>query len=577
MPAPLSDRRLATVYASLERKLEREPRTTIGKDQALELLAELGDRTGKSAKAMLTELRAPGLTVPQQAALVKTGLTSDERADLKALLTSGKVPLAPAARALFEAVLGGAPVARDATLSAEATAGSGVRGTTKPNATIEAVNVSAAAGSGHDVFVLGQADDLGRFSARLTGPQRPKEGDFVRLRARFDDGTTSDWLTVQAAGVDARPAALLVNRLELAPSSSGKVSVRTRDDEQHLSEPGATLAFKNVRTGDVERITLDDLGKLPKGFTLSGKAGDRFSIAVSDGATNKALKDVAGFITVAGGSRSGDLAPTPALHKDELNKDGTPKMTKKTFSGPLFRDGVGMADVHQGSLANCSFPAAVAAVAKVDPTLLQKIMKDNGDGTFTVTFTQRDWDTGRTKKVPVTVDADLWIKPDKGTPVYGRGGTDMQPETMELWFPLLEKAYAQWKGSYDTVGNGGVASDVFEELTGKASDYYDLNARTNPDTLWKRITSAVDDGRPIAVGTHEEKGPVHYTNTGVFGDHAYSLIGYQTEGTKRFVVLRNPWGDTEPKNNGPDDGVFKLPFDRFMDLFANVMTLAPDA
>ncbi len=576
MPAPLSDRRLASVYASFERQLAKEPRTTIGKDQALVLLAELADRAGKTSTDLLKELRTPGLSLQQQAALVKKGLTTDERSDLKALLTDGSVPLAPAARELFEAVLGGAPIAHDATLDAVVTAGTGVRGTTKPNATIEAVNLSAAAGSGHDVFVLGQADDQGRFSAKLSGPQRPKEGDFVRLRARFDDGSTSDWVTVQADGRDARPAGLLVNRVELSVAASGKVSVTSRDEERHLSEPGATLSFTNLRTKSVETVKLDENGQLPKGFSLAGKAGDRFSISVTDGVHDKAMKQVAGYVTVAGGSRAGDLVPTPALHKDELNKDGTPKVTKKTFSGPLIRDGISMADVHQGSLADCYFPAAVAAVANARPELLQKLIRDNGDGTFTFTFTQRDWATGRTKKVPVTVDGDLYVKPEKGTPIYGRGGVDQRPETMELWFPLLEKAYAQWKGSYDVMGSGGVASDVFEELTGEAADYYDLNARTNPDSLWQRITSAIDDKRPIATGTHEEHGPVHYTNTGVFADHAYSIVGYQTEGSKRFVVLRNPWGDTEPRNNGPDDGVFKVDLEKFMHLFANVMTIAKE-
>ena len=83
--------------------------------------------------------------------------------------------------------------------------------------------------------MLGQADGDGRFSAKLAGPQRPKEGDFVRLRARFDDGSTSDWVTVQAEGRDARPAGLMVNRLELSTSSSGKVSVTSRDDERLIN------------------------------------------------------------------------------------------------------------------------------------------------------------------------------------------------------------------------------------------------------------------------------------------------------------------------------------------------------
>jgi hypothetical protein len=575
MPVSLNDRRLASLYASLERRHARDASVTLGHDQALELLAEVADRPGRPATTLLEELRTPGLSEDQQVALVKQGLTTGERADLKAVLTKGEVPLSPAARRFLEAVVGGALIAKDASLDVMTTA-TGVRGTTKPGATIEAVNVSAAAGSGHDVFSVGEADDAGRFSARLSGPQRPKPGDFVKLRARFDDGTTSDWVTVRADGRDERAAGLVVNRLELATSSSGRVAVKSRDDEAHLSEPGATLQFTNVRTGTIERVTLDTRGRLPKDFALAGKAGDRFSIAVTDGAHDTSLREVAGFVTVAGGARSGGLVPTPALHKDELNADGTPKMKAVTYTGPLFRDGVSMHDVQQGSLANCYFPAAVASLAHLRPELIQRIMRDNGDGTFTVTFTQRDWATGRTKKVPVTVDSDLWTRPDKGTAAYGRGGVDQSPGSMELWCPLLEKAYAQWKGSYDVIGNGGVASDVFEELTGEAGDYYDLHARTNPDTLWTRITSALDDKRPVAVGTHEEKGPVHYTNTGVFGDHAYSVIGASTEGSKRFVLLRNPWGDSEPRNNGPDDGVFKLEFSRFMELFANVMTLAPE-
>ncbi|MCU0695110.1 MAG: C2 family cysteine protease [Myxococcaceae bacterium] len=575
MPVSLNDRRLASLYASLERRHGRDPSAVVGRDQALELLAEVADRPGKPAAAMLAELRTPGLSEAQQVELARKGLTSEERADLKAILSRGDVPLAPAARQFLEAVLGGAPVAKDASLDVMTTA-TGVRGTTRPGATIEAVNVSAAAGSGHDVFAVGAADDAGRFSARLSGPQRPRPGDFVKLRARFDDGTTSDWVTVRADGRDERAAGLLVNRLELSTTSSGRVAVTSRDDEAHLSEPGARLQFINVRTGATEQVTLDAQGRLPKDFALAGKAGDRFSIAVTDGAHNRTFREVAGFVTVAGGARAGGLVPTPGLHKDELNADGTPKMKAVTYTGPLFRDGVSMHDVQQGSLANCYFPAAVAALAHLRPELIQRLIRDNGDGTFTVTFTQRDWATGRTKKVPVTVDSDLWTKPDKGTAAYGRGGTDHTPASMELWYPLLEKAYAQWKGSYDVVGNGGVASDVFEELTGEAGDYYDLHARTNPDTLWQRITQAIDEKRPVAAGTHEEKGPVHYTNTGVFGDHAYSIIGYQTEGTRRFLLMRNPWGDSEPRNNGPDDGVFKLELGRFMELFANVMTTSPE-
>jgi hypothetical protein len=32
---------------------------------------------------------------------------------------------------------------------------------------------------------------------------------------------------------------------------------------------------------------------------------------------------------------------------------------------------------------------------------------------------------------------------------------------------------------------------------------------------------------------------------------------------KRFVVLRNPWGEDEPTGDGKDDGIFECPLKTF--------------
>ena len=141
---------------------------------------------------------------------------------------------------------------------------------------------------------------------------------------------------------------------------------------------------------------------------------------------------------------------------------------------------------------------------------------------------------------------------------------------MEMWYPVIEKAYAQWKGSYDTIGNGGSSSDVFEDFTGHQGR--STNAAGNPETVWRTITTAIDAKKPVAAGTHDDGGPVNYTNTGVHGDHAYSILGYEKSGNDRFVVLRNPWGESEPSGNGANDGVFKLKLEEFQKLYDNVMT-----
>ena len=82
---------------------------------------------------------------------------------------------------------------------------------------------------------------------------------------------------------------------------------------------------------------------------------------------------------------------------------------------------------------------------------------------------------------------------------------------------------------------------------------------------------AVDQKRPAAAGTYGEDQDALYTNTGVYADHAYSVLGYKEEKGERYVQLRNPWGYSEPAGNGPDDGVFYLKLADFMKLYSNFM------
>src|SRR5690606_36561200 len=43
-------------------------------------------------------------------------------------------------------------------------------------------------------------------------------------------------------------------------------------------------------------------------------------------------------------------------------------------------------DVSQGQLGDCYFIASLAAIARQNPDLIREMIRDNGDGTYTITF-----------------------------------------------------------------------------------------------------------------------------------------------------------------------------------------------
>lgn len=585
MPMRINDSSLSKLYTQLQTARRSDPGVKLDDSKVLELMAAVGDSSSSTAAKVLTQLKQPGMTRQQQFDLANKGLSASEKKDLAQILDAGDVPLTSGAKNFLEALAGRAALdAGQAPLAFKFDAVlKSISGNLAPGVTIEAINTTTAPGGRlhlEDTVELGKTDQFGKFMGNSNVSQfmgDAQGGDLIRFRTRDASGKVGEWQTVSASGNDTRNAVLAQFRIGLTDAGAGKVSVANINGSRQISEPGAKVQFANSRTGEKVVVTLDANGQFPADLKLNGKPGDQFTVAASDGKNNASFTTIAGTLSVPGATTTTggrvDL-PDPKLHKDEMNADGTPKFSKKTFSGPLFKDGVDMGDVQQGQLGDCYLPAAMAAVAKANPDAIKNAIKQNDDGTFTVTFKKRDWRSGAMTPVEIKVDGDLYAR-SWGGPLYGSSAGDKSEKGMEMWFPIMEKAYAVFKGGaegYNGIGNGGVAGDVMEAVTGLRSDYSQMGYM-KADAVFAKVKASIDGKLPIAAGTHGEEDEAKYTNTGVYADHAYSIVGYKTEGGKNFVQLRNPWGESEPAGNGPNDGVFYLPVEKFMELYQSIMTV----
>jgi len=271
---------------------------------------------------------------------------------------------------------------------------------------------------------------------------------------------------------------------------------------------------------------------------------------------------------------TGPANGAPQHGNPDINVKDSQGATYQDLHGVPFIQGQGDAkavdpnDVSQGGIGDCYYMSSLATIAQQHPEVIQNAIKQNDDGTYTVSLYEKrpwyqPWGPEFTKK-EINITPELPAR--DGNAIFAHTGDETNGQK-ELWVGLMEKAFAKEHGSYKSI-EGGWGNEAMEALTGKSSDTYSpgkMNIQQLADlhTQGKGITvSSAADYKlgPIDLPDTVSRNPL-YKNGTLVANHEYWISDVDTK--NNTVTLRNPWG-YEP-------GI-TLPFDQFQGAFRQVST-----
>jgi hypothetical protein len=250
-------------------------------------------------------------------------------------------------------------------------------------------------------------------------------------------------------------------------------------------------------------------------------------------------------------------------------------------------DGIKPTAFRQGKLGNCYFMAALASLSSVDPHAIVKMIKDNHDGTYTVTFPI-------SPNEPITVNSPSEVERARYTRTFSIDGSS--PNYGD-WPIIMEKAFGKWcvnrplrlwrRSPAEWIGDKGLGNKVPQEnsdsgsaihrglwvLTGKWP-HVDFCINNNEKQLHAALSSISERKIPATAFISRKLIGSYTDDAKLLSAHEYGILGYDPE--TRMVTIREPNGYFEPcdtndvPEDGVRDGVFKISVERFRKNFSGI-------
>ncbi|MCW3160613.1 C2 family cysteine protease [Chryseobacterium oryctis] len=271
----------------------------------------------------------------------------------------------------------------------------------------------------------------------------------------------------------------------------------------------------------------------------------------------------------------------------------TPANTSWSDRGNFFNDVVEYNDPIQGAVGNCYFISAIAAVAWASPYLIEHKVRATGTGEADRVNAIQFYTKGGGKDAPsrLVEVTDRTIINNSNNPVYCRSN-----DAGEIWPAVYEKAFAKWinqtnddRPDISKTAYGDPVKAV-AQLNNKTPFYYNTDSRTALDLfgIVRGNSMSYKTINPMVAWTYGSGRD--YSGSNIVGNHAYTILGWSTFNNKNYIILRNPWGVTEPNglnsyqglisffdgsfwrpiNMIGNDGVFALEINSFKYYFAGM-------
>jgi hypothetical protein len=233
----------------------------------------------------------------------------------------------------------------------------------------------------------------------------------------------------------------------------------------------------------------------------------------------------------------------------------------KPLKGELWGpDGPKPTDFSQGQLGDCWLIGNLIAHVKQDPKSVGDMVRNNPDGTYTVTWSQTCRSCGPKE---TTVNSSVPFYRGTNTPVYARTPNGV------IGPAILEKAAAKEFGDgkgYDGLRGSTMDTDNYIEANQRSlgSDGDDVQYYSTRADLFGYMKDRFDQGAKMSASTPLGFSWFRITEVGrqFFYAHRYAITGLSEENGEQTITLFNPHN-----SGGAYGSEFTMPYTTFMRVF----------